>query len=190
MQPVFFANPAELRRWLERNHLCARELWVGLHKKRSGIPSITWPQLVDELLCFGWIDGVRRSLDETRYAIRVTPRRKGSVWSRVNLGRCRELIRQGTMEPSGLAAFEGRRAEEPGEDPWQEGPVALAQEYQDDFRSNPAAWEFFLSQPPGYRKTASAWVMSAKRDETRRRRLGTLIEDSGMGRRIAPLRRP
>jgi uncharacterized protein YdeI (YjbR/CyaY-like superfamily) len=189
LDPVFFTTPAELRRWLRRNHASARELWVGLRRKGSEIPSITWPELVDQLLCFGWIDGIRRSLDETSYAIRVTPRRDGSMWSRVNIRRARELGAQGLMEPPGRLAFEGRREEVPERHDPRGYPAEWVSFGEPELRANLVAWGFFQGQPPGYRRTAAAWVMSAKREETRRRRLATLIEDSEQGRRIAPLRR-
>lgn len=189
MEPTFFETPDELRRWLERHHDSVPELLVGLYKKGSGKPSITWPQLVDQLLCFGWIDGVRRSLDQDSYTIRITPRRPSSTWSAVNLRRTRELIEAGLMAPAGLAAFETRDEEKTRRYSYERKTATLGSELEAAFRANARAWEFFQSQPPGYRKTATAWVVSAKREETRRRRLDTLIRDSEQGLRIGLLRR-
>jgi uncharacterized protein YdeI (YjbR/CyaY-like superfamily) len=190
VRPTFFATPGEFRRWLERHHESEGELWVGFHKKGSGRPSMTWPESVDEALCFGWIDGVRKAVDGERYAIRFTPRKRGSTWSLVNTRRVEELIRGRRMQPSGLRAFEARDADKSGAYSFEQRTAArLGAEAEARFRANRAAWRFFESQPPGYRKTAIWWVVSAKREATRERRLQTLIEDSAAGRRIAPLRR-
>jgi len=186
---TFFATPADLRRWLEAHHGDAEELWVGLYKKASGRPSITWPQLVDELLCFGWIDGLRRSVDDVSYAIRITPRKPTSIWSDKNTERVGQLIDQGRMTPAGRAAFERRDPERSGVYSFEGEEPELGEAYEAELRANPAAWAFFQSQPPSYRKTATAWVVSAKREDTRRRRLATLIQDSANGLRIGPLRR-
>jgi uncharacterized protein YdeI (YjbR/CyaY-like superfamily) len=190
MQPTFFATPAEFRRWLKQHHESERELWVGFHKKSSGRPSLTWPESVDEALCFGWIDGVRRTIDAKSYAIRFTPRKSGSTWSTVNTRRAEELIRTGRMQPAGLRVFEARDPEKSGVYSFEQRTGArLSTEAEARFRANPAAWRFFESQPRGYRKTALWWVVSAKREATRARHLEILIEDSAAGRRIAPLRR-
>ncbi len=162
---------------------------VGLYKKASGRPSITWPQLVDELLCFGWIDGLRRSVDDVSYSIRVTPRKPTSIRSDKNTRRVRELIDLGRMTPAGLAAFEHRDPERSGIYSFENETPELGETYEAELRANPAAWEFFQSQPPSYRKITTRWVLSARREETRRRRLATLIEDSANGLRIGPLRR-
>ena len=191
MEPTYFATPAEFRAWLEEHHADADELLIGFHKKASGRPSITWPESVDEALCFGWIDGVRRGVDADSYSIRFTPRRKRSIWSTVNVKRARELIESGRMTPAGLAAFEARTEERSGvysferaEEPRLDG------EREARFRANPGAWEWFHAQPPWYRRAALHWVLSAKREETRERRLATLIEDSAAGRTVKPLTRP
>ena len=190
MQPTFFATPAEFRRWLKQHHQSERELWVGFYKKSSGRPSLTWPESVDEALCFGWVDGVRRTVDGESYAIRFTPRKSGSTWSAVNTRRAGELIRAGRMQPAGLRAFEARDPERSGVYSFEQRTAArLSAEAEARFKTVPAAWSYFESQPPGYRKTAVWWVVSAKREATRARRLETLIEDSAAGRRIAPLRR-
>jgi uncharacterized protein YdeI (YjbR/CyaY-like superfamily) len=191
MKPIFFATPKDFRRWLDEHHADETELWVGYYKKGSGRPSITWPESVDEALCFGWIDGVRKSVDEESYAIRFTPRRARSTWSAVNIKRVQELIDLGRMRPAGLEAFEERAEERSGIYAYEQREKAeLGEEFEGLFRANGAAWVFFQAQPAGYRKAATWWVVSAKREETRRRRLATLIEDSAQGQTIGPLTRP
>ncbi|MDQ6712538.1 MAG: YdeI/OmpD-associated family protein [Candidatus Dormibacteraeota bacterium] len=192
MQPTFFATAAELRQWLEENHATASELLVGFYKRGSGKPSITWQELVDEELCFGWIDGVRKGIDEVRYSNRITPRKPRSTWSAINIARAKELIKQGRMRPAGLKAFERRTDERSAIYSYEQRKAAsLEPEAERAFRANNKAWAFFESQPPSYRKTAIYWVISAKREETRQKRLATLIRDSQNGRTVAPLtRRP
>lgn len=187
--PKYFRDPEQLRAWLEKHHASRTELWVGLYRKGSGKPSITWPELVDQLLCFGWIDGVRKSVDGESYANRVTPRRKGSTWSDVNVKRVGELIELGLMRPAGRAAFAARDESRMTSYSFERDQVSFAPEYEAMFRKNRKAWKFFESQPPGYRKSATWWVMSAKREATQRRRLDVLIDDSANGERIALLRR-
>jgi uncharacterized protein YdeI (YjbR/CyaY-like superfamily) len=189
MHPKFFRTGQELRGWLEKHHASASELWVGLYKKSSGKQSITWPELVDQLLCFGWIDGIRKSVDELSYANRVTPRRPGSNWSAVNLRRIAELIEAGAVYPAGLHAYEIRNPAKAQRYSFERKDAALDPEMVTTFKRDPAAWRFFASQPPSYRRTAAFWVISAKREETRSRRLGILISDSAAGQRIALLRR-
>lgn len=186
---TFFATPAEFRAWLDAHHGSAAELWVGFYKRGSGLPSITWPQSVDEALCYGWIDGVRQSIDERSYRIRFTPRRPGSIWSLVNQRRVEELKAAGRMRPAGLAAFERRDPEKQERYSYERERVELAPQYQAALRKNRAAWQFFQAQSPYYRRQAALWVMSAKREETRARRLQTLIADSAQGLRLGPLRR-
>lgn len=188
-RPLHFAATTELREWLASNHASADELWVGLYKKSSGRPSITWPELVDQLLCYGWIDGIRKTVDEESYTIRVTPRRPGSTWSAVNLRRVPELIDAGLMRPAGQAAYDARDPAKSGRYSFEREQAVLGAAYEREFRANAKAWAFFGSQPPSYRKAATWWVVSAKRESTRVRRLRTLIEDSENGERIAPLRR-
>jgi uncharacterized protein YdeI (YjbR/CyaY-like superfamily) len=183
MQPTYFRSSAEFHRWLEKNHGAAGELWVGFHKKSSGHPSITYSEALDEALCFGWIDGVRKSVDEGRYMIRFTPRKPKSKWSAVNIKRAGELKALGRMEPAGLAAFEGREQAKAGYS-YEERPRELDSVCEERFRAHPKAWEFFQAQPPGYRRTVSFWVMSAKKEETRLRRLGQLIDGSAWGERL------
>lgn len=192
MQPVFFPTPAEFRTWLEERHHVAAEVWVGFYKKGSGRPSITWPEAVDQALCFGWIDGVRKGVDEFSYAIRFTPRKRRSTWSAVNIRRVEELAQLGLMHPAGLARFAERAPERSAIYAYEQGDRAVFDdEMEKRFRENAIAWEFFSAQPPWYRRTATWWVVSAKREETRQKRLTTLIEDSQHGRTIRSLtRRP
>jgi uncharacterized protein YdeI (YjbR/CyaY-like superfamily) len=189
MEVRFFATGAEFRAWLEQHHATADELWVGFYKKASGRPSITWPESVDEALCFGWIDSVRRSMDEVSYRIRFTPRRPRSIWSAVNVRRAEALVEAGRMQPSGLAAFAKRKEDRTGQYSFEQGKVAFAEELEAELRENAKAWDFFQAQASSYRTTVMWWVMSAKRDETRRRRLATLIKDSEGGERISQFRR-
>lgn len=186
---MYFADPAAFRRWLKAHHARADEQWVGYHKRGTGVPSMTWPESVDEALCYGWIDGLRRSVDDARYRIRFTPRRPKSVWSTKNIARVKELIEEGRMRPAGLAAWKRREEDRSRRYSFEQGKVALPMEFLKLLKSDAKAWSFFSKQPPGYRKQATWWVISAKREETRKRRLATLIDDSAAGVRIAPLRR-
>ncbi|MEA2511070.1 MAG: hypothetical protein QOJ59_557 [Thermomicrobiales bacterium] len=191
MNPKFFPTPREFRAWLEDHHLDEAELWVGFCKKGSGRSSISWPEAVDQALCFGWIDGVRKSIDEESYANRFTPRRAGSTWSAVNIKRAQELSELGLMRPAGLKAFEARREERSGVYSYEQRNAAqLGDEFEGLFRANQSARDFFQAQPSWYRKTAIWWVVSAKKDETRRKRLATLIDDSAHARTIRQLTRP
>ncbi|MEA2431840.1 MAG: hypothetical protein QOI19_2313 [Thermoleophilaceae bacterium] len=191
MEPTFFPTPADLRVWLERNHEKEKELLVGFYKKGSGKPSITWPELVDEALCFGWIDGIRRGIDDERYTIRLTPRKPTSNWSSVNIRRVGDLTSEGRMTPAGLAAFEKRSEHRSGIYAYEQRKQAkLEPDQEREFRANAEAWSFFQAQPAGYRQTATYWVVNAKREETRRKRLATLIDDSASGRRLRHLTRP
>ncbi|WP_426450212.1 YdeI/OmpD-associated family protein [Paenibacillus sp. S-38] len=188
MHPLFFASPAGFHSWLELHHEEADELWVGYYKKGTGRPSMTWPESVDEALSFGWIDSIRKRIDEQSYAIRFTPRRPGSIWSSVNIARVAELTAQGRMRPAGLKAFEARSQARSSVYAYEQKETAeLTAEYVAIFRSRPDAWAFFQAQPPGYRKSAVWWVLSAKKEETQQRRLAQLIEDSAAGRRIPQL---
>lgn len=187
---VFFATPAELRRWFRKNHNKASELWIGFYKKDSGLSALTYKQALDEALCFGWIDGIRKSVDTVSYTNRFTPRKPRSNWSTVNINRVEELIALGRMQPSGLVAFQAHQDHHSGVSPCEGGALELSAEYIRTFKTNKKAWRFFQDQPPWYRKTSGRWVMSAKKEETRLRRLATLIEDSSHGRIIKPLMRP
>ena len=189
MKPVFFADREGLRVWLEEHHATATELWMGMYKKSSGRPSITWPEAVDEALCFGWIDGVRQRIDDESYMNRFTPRRPNSDWSAVNVRRVQELTRQRRMRPAGLKAFRERREDKTATYSYEQRHQAKLDPAQERrFRSRKKAWAWFQTQPEGYRTTAMYWVLSAKRPETRERRLDTLIEDSAKGLRVPPLR--
>lgn len=185
-EAVFFATPADFRDWLAAHHERERELVVGFYKKGSGKASITWPESVDEALCFGWIDSVRRRLDDESYSIRFTPRQARSRWSTVNIARVEELTREGRMRPAGLEAFR-RRTEEQSETYAyeQRGELSLDDAMVVQFRLQTEAWSFFQAQAPWYRKKATWWVMSAKRDTTRQRRLDRLITLSAANERLA-----
>lgn len=184
MKPVFFESPAALRKWLAKNHKSADELWVGMYKKHTGKPSITWPQVVDEVLCFGWIDGIRKSIDADSYTNRITPRRKGSHWSAVNLKRVLELQAEGRMTPAGMKAYEERDPAKSQQYSSEQQGVALPAALEARFKKNKQAWTFFNQQPPGYRKTILWWVVSAKREDTQIKRLQRLIEVSAVGARV------
>ena len=191
MNPRFFATPADFRGWLEAHHETEKELLVGFHRKGTGKPSITWPESVDEALCFGWIDGVRHRLDESAYTIRFTPRRPRSIWSAVNVDRVAELTKLGRMRPAGLRAFAARTPERTGIYAFERNEAAKLTRAQEKLlRANRKAATFFDAQPPGYRKTVTHWVISAKQEKTRERRLQRLIADSAAGRRIGLLARP
>jgi len=191
MKPTFFATPFAFRTWLEEHHARTSELLVGFYKKGSGKPSITWPESVDAALCYGWIDGIRRRIDELSYSIRFTPRKPTSIWSAVNIKRARELTESGLMQPAGLQAFERRdEAKSAIYSYEQRHGATFPDAYEKQFRANKKAWEFFQSQAPSYRRIATYWVTSAKKEETRLRRLATLIADSAQQRSIGPLKRP
>ncbi|HEX8131486.1 MAG TPA: YdeI/OmpD-associated family protein [Pyrinomonadaceae bacterium] len=184
MEIKFFKSPADFRAWLEKHHATAQELWVGYYKKDSGKPSITWPESVDEALCYGWIDGIRKRVDDLSYTIRFTPRRPRSIWSAVNIGRVEELTRQGHMRPAGEKAFAARTENRSGIYAYEQRTPELPDPYGAKLRRNKAAWKFFAAQTASYRKAASWWVSSAKREETRLKRLEKLIEDSAGGRTL------
>jgi len=190
VNPVFFGSAAEFRHWLRRHHPVEREVWVGYFRKHTGRPSLTWQESVTEALCYGWIDGIRKSVDADRYAIRFTPRKPGSTWSRVNIRVAQELIAGGRMRAAGRRAFDARRADKSGTYAFEQLTTPeLDAAAEAEFRRAPEAWRFFQAQPPGYRRTVTWWVVSAKRPETRARRLTAVIEDSAAGRRIGLLRR-
>jgi uncharacterized protein YdeI (YjbR/CyaY-like superfamily) len=181
MTATFFPTPADLRRWFEKHHATEKELLVGFFKTGSGKPSITWPQSVDEALCVGWIDGIRRSVDDERYTIRFTPRKAGSIWSAVNIRRAQALIAEGRMRPAGLTAFEARTENRSGIYAYEQRRAALEPPYERIARRNKAAWAFFERQPPSYKKVIGWYVVSAKKEETRLARLGKLIEGWAQG---------
>jgi uncharacterized protein YdeI (YjbR/CyaY-like superfamily) len=190
-EAIFFETPAELRAWLDANHETAPELFVGAWKKSTGKPSLTWEQIVEEALCVGWIDSIRRSVPGDGWVIRLTPRRKASIWSAVNVAKIDELRGAGRLRPAGEAAFSARRDDRTAIYSFeQDGMPALSAEDEARFRANAAAWSWFSARPPSFRKQALHWLLSAKRPETRERRLATLIEDSAAGRPILHMRRP
>src|SRR5216684_2739526 len=164
MKIAHFSSQEEFRKWLVKNHAAASELFVGFHKKSSGKKGATYSEALDEALCFGWIDGVRRSIDADSYLIRFSPRRPTSTWSRVNIKRAQELINEGRMRPAGLKAFEARQENRSGIYAYEQRSPELEEKYARIFKRNKPAWKFFQSQPPGYRKTANWWVVSAKRE--------------------------
>jgi uncharacterized protein YdeI (YjbR/CyaY-like superfamily) len=181
---TYFRTPADLRKWFRANHAAAAELWVGFHKRGSGKPSITWPESVDEALCVGWIDGVRKSLDAESYTIRFTPRRKGSIWSTVNIARVKVLTAEKRMRPTGVKAFAARRENKSGIYSYEQRRDQLEQPYRGLLKQNKAAFDFFQAQPPSYRKMIAWWIVSAKKEETCLDRLRKLMEASDKGRRL------
>jgi uncharacterized protein YdeI (YjbR/CyaY-like superfamily) len=182
--PTFFVTPAAFRKWLEKHHAEEAELLVGFYKRDSGKPSITWPESVDQALCFGWIDGVRRRIDDVSYSIRFTPRKAVSNWSAINIARVAELTKLGLMAAAGLRAFEKRREDKSAIYAYENKVRTLAPADEKRFRANRKAWAFFTAQAPSYQRVAIYWVTSAKREETRERRLATLIDDSANSRRL------
>jgi uncharacterized protein YdeI (YjbR/CyaY-like superfamily) len=182
--PQFFETPAASRRWLARNHGRVPELWVGFHKKATGRPSMTYHEALDEALCVGWIDGIRKRVDGDSYTVRFTPRRRGSIWSQVNIKRVNALERLGRMTPAGRAVFEARDERKTRQYSFERDTAVLGPALEGRFRQHAAAWAFFSAQPPGYRKLAAWFVVSAKKDETRRKRLEVLIAASASSRRL------
>jgi uncharacterized protein YdeI (YjbR/CyaY-like superfamily) len=183
-----FPTPAAFRAWLKKHHRTRTELVVLLFRAHAAERGMTYPQALDEALCFGWIDGVRRSVDADRYSVRFSPRKPRSIWSRVNVAHVERLIRDGAMEEPGLAAYRARSEQRTGVYSFEGAALTLAPAYQRLLRANAAAWNHFRSQPPWYRRTCSHWVMNAKREQTRLRRIGIVIRCSQMGHRIPPLR--
>lgn len=187
---LFFATPDDFRAWLEQHHAVKKDLLVGFYKRDSGKPSITWPESVDCALSYGWIDGVRNSIDGISYQIRFTPRKPTSIWSAINVKRVAELTKLGLMRPAGVKAFEARKGDKTGIYAYEQRKNAkLTPAFEKLFRANKKAWAFFESQPPWYQRTASYRVISAKQEETRQKRLDQLIKDSAAGRTIKELTR-
>jgi len=184
----FFATPEELRDWFGANHATADELWLGYYRKSSGRPSVDWSQAVDEALCVGWIDGVRRSVDATTFVQRFTPRRRGSTWSAVNVAKVAALTSAGRMQPAGIAAFEARSEANTAIYSYERVAAAFTPEEEERFRARPSAWADWQARPPSYRRAVTHWVTSAKQAATRARRLDTLIADSVAGRKVGPMR--
>ena len=184
MNPKFFKTPSAFRKWLEAHHASSKELWVGFYKKGSGKPSIDWPESVDEALCFGWIDGIRKSIDTESYRIRFTPRKPTSVWSAVNIKNVEKLIKEKRMQRAGLKAFAARKENRSGIYSYEQRSPELVEPYLGMLKRNKAAWKFFQAQPPSYRKVMNWWVVGAKQEATRVKRLDKLIEESAQGRRM------
>lgn len=185
VSPTFFEDALHFRLWLDQNHLSESELIVGFHKVASGKPSMTWPQSVDEALSYGWIDGVRKRIDDESYQIRFTPRRKDSIWSLVNIAKVQELIAQGLMQPTGIAAYEARNHKKTGVYAFErEQPAELATEEARTFKKNVQAWKYFESSAPSYRRVMTHWIVSAKQPATRSRRLEQLMQACAEHKRI------
>ena len=190
MQIIYFESPSAFRRWLKSHGQTSQEFFGGFYKTASGVPSITYSQALDEALCHGWIDGVRRSVNRNAYSIRFTPRKPKSQWSAVNIRRAKALIEARRMTPAGRKAFAGAEQQTRKYSYEQRRHVTLGTASERHFRANRKAWEYFQAQPPWYRRTATFWVTSAKKEETRHKRLDTLIKDSERGKPIKPLQRP
>lgn len=188
-KPRFFKTSSALHKWLNTNHKKKDELIIGFYKVASGKKSITPLEALDEMLCFGWIDGIRHKIDEESYQNRYTPRKANSTWSQVNIKKVKELTKQGRMQPAGIEAYNSITKKRINKYSSEQKEIKLEPEYERKFKKDKKAWQFFQNQPPSYRKPALWWVVSAKQEETRRRRLDTLIKDSNEGLKIKPLRR-
>jgi uncharacterized protein YdeI (YjbR/CyaY-like superfamily) len=184
MDPIFFKNPAEFRKWLAKNHQSETEVWVGYYRKETGKPSMNWSESVDQALCFGWIDGIRKKVDEEGYCNRFTPRKKTSNWSNINISKVETLIRQGLMMPAGLEAYNHRRENRTGIYSFENEIKDLPEAYAMIFRKNKASWEYYSATPPSYRRIVTHWILSAKQEATRLSRLEKLIAGSGEGKRL------
>jgi len=182
--PVYFNSQNEFREWLEKNHDKESEIIAGYYKVGTGRPSMTWSESVDQAICFGWIDGIRRSVDNERYTIRFTPRRPGSIWSNVNLRKVEELKKKGLMKKPGLDVYNKRKDAKSGIYSFENEITTLDKKYEKIFKASKSAWDFFMKQPPSYKKTRTHWVMSAKQEETRLARLNKLIKASGENQRV------
>ena len=187
--PVFFKSASELRKWFQKNHDKASELWIGFYNIKSTKKAATYKQAVDEALCFGWIDGIRKNLNEESYVIRFTPRKKNSIWSNINTKRIKELIEEERVHTSGLEAFNKRVEEKAGVYSFEQDSHKLSTAFEKKFRANKKAWKHFTLMPPWYQRTSVHWVMSAKQEATQLKRLETLISDSENNKTIAPLTR-
>jgi uncharacterized protein YdeI (YjbR/CyaY-like superfamily) len=190
MSPRFFKTPGDFGKWLAKHHVSASELWVGFYKKGTGRKTITWPESVDQALCFGWIDGLRKSIDEESYMIRFTPRRPNSVWSAVNLKNFANLKSKRLIMPAGQAIFDVRKEKRTNQYSFEQGTLNFRPEYEEKLKSNKKAWAFYQSLPPSAKKQSIWYVMSAKQKVTQLRRLDVLIDSSAHELRIPQLRRP
>jgi uncharacterized protein YdeI (YjbR/CyaY-like superfamily) len=186
-KPTFFSTQAAFRKWLEKNHEKTGELLVGFYKVNSGKPSMTWNESVDEAICFGWIDGIRRSIDEESYCIRFTPRKSTSIWSAINIKKVEELTKKELMHPAGINAFSKRKEDKSRIYSYEKEAENLSDEFLGKFKLNKKAWTFFQSMAPSYQRTAIHWVMSAKQESTKIKRLDELINDSNAERKIKSL---
>ena len=187
MSILFFSSQSHLRKWFEKNHNKADELWVGYYKKGAGKPSITWQESVDEALCFGWIDSIRKSIDDESYTNRFTPRREGSTWSAVNTKRIKELIKLGLVKPSGLEVFKQRDEKKTNRYSFEQKKAKFPSEFEKKFKINKKAWKYFQTLPPSAKRLSTWWVIGAKREETKLKRLEVLIQCSEEKRKIPPL---
>ncbi len=191
MNPVnikFFKSQEALRKWFEKNHSKKDELWIGYFKKSSDKQSVTYAQAVDEALCFGWIDGIRKGIDDEKFCQRFTPRRLKSIWSAVNIKKLSELTKQGLMHEAGLNTFNNRDEKQAGLYSFEQTEIIMPAVYLKKLKANKKAWAYFSNIPPGYQKTVTWWVISAKQEETKLRRLDALIKDSESGRKIGPMK--
>ena len=188
MKPIFFKSPSEFQKWLKKNQDKVQELWIGFYKKDSVKKGMTYLEALDEALCYGWIDGIRKSLDKNSYVIRFTPRKPKSIWSQINIKRAEELIEAGRMKPSGLKEFKDRDPKRSGLYSFENRPQSLEVVYEKKLKANKKAWAFFQAMPPWYQKTSAFWIMSARLEQTRLKRLDILIKDSENGRKIGPLK--
>lgn len=184
MTPIFFKTAAEFRRWLEKHHATATELFVAFYRKNSGKTGLTYAEAIDEALCYGWIDGVMRKIDDVSYSHRFTPRTPRSIWSRVNVGHAERLIKEGRMQPSGLKTFSARNEKRTGFYSFEQPAKVLPENFEKEFRANAAAWKFFTAQAPWYQRLMTHKMVSPKQESTRRRWLARVITESASGRRI------
>ncbi|MGQ0540260.1 MAG: YdeI/OmpD-associated family protein [Blastocatellia bacterium] len=185
MTPTFFAKQSDFRKWLDKNHAKKAELLVGFYKVGSGKASMTWPQSVDEALCFGWIDGVRKRIDEDSYTIRFTPRKTTSIWSAVNIKKVAELTNLGLMQAAGLEAFKKRTENKSRIYAYENEPAKLSPAFEKKFKADKIAWNFFTAQAPSYQKTIVHWIMRAKQESTQTSRLDKAIAESAKQKRLA-----
>lgn len=183
-KPIFFANQNLFREWLEANHKTSTELLVGFYKVATKKPSMTWSESVDQALCFGWIDGVRKSIDQDSYCIRFTPRKPTSIWSAINIAKVQKLTKQGLMRSAGNEAFKKRKQEKSGIYSFENKTKQLSDAYEQKFKADQKAWEFFTAQAPSYQKTITHWIMSAKQESTQLARLEKAITQSGKQKRL------
>jgi uncharacterized protein YdeI (YjbR/CyaY-like superfamily) len=184
MTPVFFQDQKEFRKWLEKNHKTESELLVGYYKVGSGKPSMSWSESVDQALCFGWIDGIRKSIDNERYCIRFTHRKPTSIWSNINIGKVEQLTKNGLMRQSGLEVFNNRKSSKSGIYSFENRPANLNDSFENQFKANEIAWEFFINQAPSYQRTIFYWIMSAKLESTQLSRLNKTIMASEKQKKI------